>query len=59
MTILDHSSRLCVLTVTLQVDKEGERRTVVRKILGKSVFVAIAGFEDEAEGHKPRNRNSF
>lgn len=57
MTILDHSSGPYILTVTLQVDKEGER--IVRKMLCKKGLVAIAGFEDEGEGHKPRNRKSF
>lgn len=58
-TILDHSSRLYIVTVTLQVDKEGERRISVRKIPCKKGSAAIAGFEEEREGHKPRNRNSF
>lgn len=56
MTILDFSSGLYILTVTLQVDKEGERRFVVREISCKKGLAAIAGFEDE-EGYKPRNMN--
>lgn len=48
-----------IVTVTLQVDKEGERRIGVRKIPCKKGSAAIAGFEEEREGHKPRNRNSF
>lgn len=45
--------------VTLQVDKEGERRISVRKIPCKKGSAAIADFKEEEDSHKSRNRNSF